>query len=183
MSKSTSKTTRSLGSRLLGGADARATGNGARVTNPVLRFMGQLRDIVFSPLRPIPFAHVSASGNACGLAYPSAPDTAFLRERIQEPPPVSAPALQHAHRLMSLLPAWLPMPETRRNNQGQVVLSWQGEHSRHFSVIVAADGMLIYSARLGGRGRFDGAEPIGHQLSPIIVHAIEQLRDPVVLPR
>jgi hypothetical protein len=36
--------------------------------------------------------------------------------------------------------------------------------------------MLIYSARLGPKGRLDGAEPIANQLSPIVTHVIRQLQ-------
>ena len=53
------------------------------------------------------------------------------------------------------------MPETRRHGHGQVALEWHGDSSRRFSVVIGPEGMLIYAARLGSRGRLDGAEPIG----------------------
>ena len=84
--------------------------------------------------------------------------------------------VQNAHRFLTQLPTWLPMPETRRQGHGQVVLEWCGHEARRFSVVIGPDGMLIYSARLGPKGRLDGAEPISCQLSPIIKHVIRQLQ-------
>ena len=75
--------------------------------------------------------------------------------------------LQHAHRFLTLLPTWLPMPETRRHGHGQVALEWSGNDARRFSVLIGQDGMLIYSARLGPKGRLDGAEPIRQ---PAVAH-------------
>ena len=84
--------------------------------------------------------------------------------------------LQNAHHFLTLLPTWLPMPETRRHGHGQVALEWSGNGARRFSVVIGQDGMLIYSARLGPKGRLDGAEPIGNELSPIVTHVIRQLQ-------
>ena len=67
------------------------------------------------------------------------------------------------------------MPDTRRHGHSQVQLEWSGQGG-HFSVLIGSDGMLIYSARLGAKGRFDGAEPVSDQLSPVVAHVLRQLQ-------
>jgi len=144
----------------------------------VSRVGAQMREAIGHPLRPFPLAHVA--GGAAGVAGQSLGAQESLSPREQYPglgiaglPPAT---LQHAHRFLTLLPTWLPMPETRRHGHGQVALVWSGNDARCFSVLIGQDGMLIYSARLGPNGRLDGAEPIGNQLSPIVTHVIRQLQ-------
>ena len=194
MSNPTSRASKSLKSRVM---DLIAVTDGGRPQNDeagsatprarsfsVLGLLGQAREAILTPLRPFPLAHVAGAAPGFGAQFAGGPETIPLREPSVSPSaaPISVSALQHAHVLMSQMPAWLTMPETRRNQQGQVVLCWQGDQGRQFQVVVDADGMLIYTARLGNRGRFDGAEPIGQQLSPIIMHAVERLHEAVALP-
>jgi hypothetical protein len=137
----------------------------------------QFRAAMGHPLRPFPLAHVAGTAGAASQAL-SAQESLAMREQypglgIAGLPPAT---LQHAHRFLTLLPTWLPMPETRRHGHGQVALEWSGNDARRFSVLIGQDGMLIYSARLGPKGRLDGAEPIANQLSPIVTHVIRQLQ-------
>ncbi len=145
----------------------------------MVRAGAQVREAMVHPLKPFPLANVAGGA---GLGLPgqamSAQETLMIREQykplgIAGLPPAT---LQHAHRFLTLLPTWLPMPDTRRHGQGQVALEWIGHDARRFSVLIGQDGMLIYSARLGPRGRLDGAEPIGNQLSPIVTHVIRQMQ-------
>ena len=136
-----------------------------------------MREAMVHPLRPFPLAHVAGAAGMPSQAM-SAQETLMLRDQyaplgIAGLPPAT---LQHAHRFLTLLPTWLPMPEARRHGHGQVALEWSGNDARRFSVLIGQDGMLIYSARLGPRGRLDGAEPISSQLSPIVTHVIRQLQ-------
>jgi hypothetical protein len=131
------------------------------------------------PLKPFPLVHV-ASGVGAGACSQriSAQDTQRIREHhhpfgIAGLPPAT---LRNAHAFLTLLPTWLPMPESRRHGHSQVTLEWSGDGGRHFSVQIGQDGMLIYSARLGTKGRFDGAEPVSDQLSPVVTHVIRQLQ-------
>jgi|SRR5690606_19338262 len=145
----------------------------------LMRASGQWREALVHPLKPFPLAHV-ASGVGTGIPSQriSAQDTMRMRDHrhpfgIAGLPPAT---LQHAHAFLTLLPSWLPMPETRRHGQSQVQLEWSGPGGRHFSVLIGPDGMLIYSARLGAKGRFDGAEPVSDQLSPVVTHVLRQLQ-------
>jgi hypothetical protein len=142
----------------------------------VARVGAQLREAMGHPLRPFPLAHVAGAAGLAGQSL-NAPESPSMREQypglgIAGLPPAT---LQHTHRFLTLLPTWLPMPETRRHGHGQVALEWSGNDARRFSVLIGQDGMLIYSARLGPKGRLDGAEPIGNELSPIVTHVIRQL--------
>jgi hypothetical protein len=138
-----------------------------------------VREAMVHPLRPFPLVH-SAGGTGMGSASQalSAQETLMLREQYLPLGIAGLPqaTLQNAHRFLTQLPTWLPMPETRRQGHGQVVLEWTGAAARRFSVVIGADGMLIYSARLGARGRLDGAEPISNRLSPIVKYVIRQLQ-------
>jgi len=143
----------------------------------VARAAAQVREAIGHPLRPFPVAHVAGAASAASQSF-LPQETLVMREQypglgIAGLPPAT---LQHTHRFLTLLPTWLPMPETRRHGHGQVALEWSGNDARRFSVLIGQDGMLIYSARLGPRGRLDGAEPIGSQLSPIVTHVIRQLQ-------
>ena len=144
----------------------------------VARAIAQFRDALVGPLKPFPLAHV-ANGVSTGVYYGNASEGPAVRDA--QPAlavPGMAPAtLQNAHAFLTMLPTLLPMPETRRHGHGQVALEWHGDSSRRFSVVIGPEGMLIYAARLGSRGRLDGAEPIGKEISPIVMHAINQLRD------
>ena len=144
----------------------------------VARVGAQLREAMGHPLRPFPLVHVAGAAGVAGQPL-NAQETLIdaravsRRSGIAGLPPAT---LQHAHRFLTLLPTWLPMPETRRQGHGQVALEWAGNDARRFSVLIGQDGMLIYSARLGPKGRLDGAEPIGNELSPIVTHVIRQLQ-------
>ncbi len=194
MSNPTSRASKSLKSRVMDlvtvtdDARPQAEESGAAVPRArsfsVLNLLGQAREAILTPLRPFPLAHVAGASPGFGAQFIGGPETVPLREPAVSPStsPISVSALQHAHLLMSQMPAWMTMPETRRNQLGQVVLCWQGDQGRQFQVVVDSDGMLIYTARLGNRGRFDGAEPIGLTLSPIILHVVERLHESVALP-
>ena len=144
----------------------------------MVRASAQVRQVLVHPLRPSPLIHVAAGGgtNSSNQAI-SAQETLMLREHhhplgIAGLPPAT---LQHAHAFLKQLPVWLPIPQTRRHGQCQVALEWAGEGDSRLSVRIGRDGMIIYSARLGARGRLDGAEPIGEDLSPVLNHVIRQL--------
>jgi hypothetical protein len=160
------------------GVIARMLTGAARAGDQALARAGsQMRQAVGHPLRPFPLAHVTSAAGAASQVF-GAQETLIMREQypglgIAGLPPAT---LQHTHRFLTLLPTWLPMPETRRHGHGQVAMEWTGNDARRFSVLIGQDGMLIYSARLGPRGRLDGAEPIGEQLSPIVTHVIRQLQ-------
>ena len=131
------------------------------------------------PLKPFPLAHVAGGTLPTGSGQAlSAQETLMMRDEYLPLGIAGLPqaTLQHAHRFLTQLPTWLPMPETRRQGYGQVALEWSGPDACRFSVVIGTDGMLIYSARLGPKGRLDGAEPIGNQLSPIVKHVIRQLQ-------
>jgi hypothetical protein len=145
----------------------------------VARAGAQVREAMVHPLKPFPVAHVAGGSYPGVVGQPlSAQETLMMREQYLPLGIVGLPpaTLQYAHRFLTLLPAWLPMPETRRQGAGQVALEWSGNDARRFSVLIGPDGMLIYSARLGPKGRLDGAEPISNQLSPIMKHVIRQLQ-------
>lgn len=147
----------------------------------VTRASEQVREVIGHPLKPFPLAHVAGGAYPGAASQPlSAQETLMMREQYLPLGIAGLPAatLQNAHRFLTLLPTWLPMPETRRQGTGQVSLEWCGCEARRFSVVIGSDGMLIYSARLGPKGRLDGAEPITHQLSPILKHVIRQLQAP-----
>ncbi len=144
----------------------------------LMRANGQLREALVHPLKPFPLAHVAGGVGTGSTQRISAQDTLRLRDHrhpsgIAGLPPAT---LKNAHAFLTLLPTWLPMPEMRRHGHSQVQLEWDGQGGRHFSVLIGSDGMLIYSARLGAKGRFDGAEPVSDQLSPVVAHVLRQLQ-------
>lgn len=144
----------------------------------VTRAGAHLRAVTIHPLRPFPLAHVGGLAAGPAAQVLTAQEALMMREAYRPLGIAGLPqaTLQHAHRFLTQLPTWLPMPETRRQGQGQVALEWTGHGACRFSVVIGPDGMLIYSARLGPKGRLDGAEPISGQLSPIIRHVIRQLQ-------
>ncbi|MGE0797340.1 MAG: hypothetical protein AB7G13_07130 [Lautropia sp.] len=140
----------------------------------VQRTLGHWRQ---SALRPSPpLVHVVSGGS---FGAQGSGDTLGSREPHVPFAQVALPALtrQRLQAFMLSLPAWLPRPEQRRHGHGQVALEWVGDQSRRFSVVIGQDDMIIYTARLGVRGRFDGAEPFGTQISPIVIYALQQLHD------
>jgi hypothetical protein len=145
----------------------------------VARAGAHLREAIVHPLKPFPLAHVAGGTIPAptGQAL-SAQETLMMREAYLPLGIAGLPqaTLQNAHRFLTQLPTWLPMPETRRQGHGQVALEWSGHDACRFSVVIGSDGMMIYSARLGRKGRLDGAEPIANQLSPIVKHVIRQLQ-------
>jgi hypothetical protein len=145
----------------------------------VSRASAHLRDAMVHPLRPFPLAHVAGGTSPMTGGQPlSAQETLMMREQYLPLGIAGLPqaTLQNAHRFLTQLPTWLPMPETRRQGQGQVMLEWSGRDACRFSVVIGQDGMMIYSARFGPKGRLDGAEPITDQPSPIVGHLIRQLQ-------
>jgi hypothetical protein len=145
----------------------------------VTRAGAHLREAMVHPLKPFPLAHV-AGGTApvsTGQLL-SVQETLMMREEHLPLGIAGLPqaTLQNAHRFLTQLPTWLPMPETRRQGHGQVALEWLGRDACRLSVVIGQDGMMIYSARLGPKGRLEGAEPIANQLSPIVKHVIRQLQ-------
>lgn len=147
----------------------------------VMRAGSQVRAAILHPLRPFPLAHVAGGGAGAAPSSQaiSEQDTLMMREHHHPLGIAGLPSstLQHAHALLTLLPMRLPMPQTRRHGHGQVALEWSGNGGRKLSVLIGQDGMMIYSARFGTRGRLDGAEPIGDTLSPVLAYAIDQLGD------
>jgi hypothetical protein len=139
----------------------------------------QVRQAIVHPLKPFPLAHVAGGvvGGASSQAI-TPQETRMMREHRHPLGIAGLPSatLQNAHAFLTLLPSWLPMPETRRHGHSQVALEWEGDGPCRFNVLIGQDGMMIYSARLGAKGRLDGAEPIGDHLSPIVTHLIRQLR-------
>jgi hypothetical protein len=138
------------------------------------------RDAMLHPLKPFPLAHVGGGTAAAPAAQAlSAQETLLLREPFLPLGIAGLPqsTLQNAHRFLTQLPTWLPMPETQRQGTAQVVLEWSGQDACRLSVVIGPDAMLIYSARLGPKGRLDGAEPISSQLSPVIRHVLRQLQE------
>lgn len=159
---------------------------GAR--SPLDRLVDQWRVAAATPLKPFPLTAFTASDAAIpgGFAFPRA-DRAEA-EGAQRPPAQARdfyselaamglpPRTSRAvHAFVATLPSWLAPPTARRHGESGVELRWATNDGRRFRARIAEDGMVIYSARLGDRGRFDGAEPIGDRLSPIVLHAIRQL--------
>lgn len=139
----------------------------------------QLRGVMLHPLRPFPLAHVTGVVGASSSQLISAQDARKMREQHHPLDIAGLPeaTLQNTHCFLTQLPAWLPMPETRRHGNDKVALEWFADGARRLNVLIGQDGMLIYAARLGAKGRLDGAEPIGDKLSPVVTHVIRQLRN------
>jgi hypothetical protein len=89
--------------------------------------------------------------------------------------PLSDRVLRDARDFLRQLPSTLPAPSVARDDDGSLAFEWSGSPTRHLKVRFADDGMLVYSARLGGRQRVNGAEPLGESLPPLILHAIERV--------
>lgn len=77
-----------------------------------------------------------------------------------------------AREFLRQLPATAPAPAMVTNTDGALSFQWTGFNARTFSISVSADGMLVYSGRLGSRRRISGAEPMTDDLPPIIREAI-----------
>ncbi len=101
--------------------------------------------------------------------------------KAAEPDPWSADAplpelvLRHARDFLRVLPGTLPEPLVVRDDDGALAFEWAGENARSLKVRVGADGMLVYSGRLGLRRRISGAEPLGDDLPAMIRQAIQQV--------
>ena len=101
--------------------------------------------------------------------------------RAADPDPWRADAplpelvLRHARDFMRVLPGSLPEPLVFRDEDGALAFEWAGENARSLKVTVGADGMLVYSGRLGLRRRISGAEPLGDDLPAMIRQAIQQV--------
>jgi hypothetical protein len=89
--------------------------------------------------------------------------------------PLPEVVLRHARDFLRVLPGSLPEPVMSRDDDGALAFEWAGENARSLKVRIGADGMLVYSARLGLRRRVSGAEPLGDELPPLIRHAIQQV--------
>lgn len=150
------------------------------------RLSSQWRAVAGTPLRPQPMSTLAAIGSGGTLSFQTgelAVDPAGFRQPVQvrdfyrdltslELPPKT---LRSVHAFVATLPSWLAPPLARRCGDASVELSWAGAGGRRFLAKIDGGGMVIYSARLGDRGRLDGAEPINDRLSPIVLHAIRQL--------
>jgi hypothetical protein len=149
------------------------------------RLSAQLRAAIYGPLRPFPLARVPVSATQGGGSYAGPIDTEgpatrtvlhprdFYRDLAKLDVPSST--LRAVHAFIATLPSWLAPPLARRRGENQIELQWNARDARYFRAVIGHDAMVIYSARLGERGRLDGAEPVGERLSPIVMHAIRQL--------
>lgn len=150
------------------------------------RLTEQWRTVAGTPLRPQPMSTLAAIGNGGSLTFPAAEATAevigyrqpvLVRDFYRELSALDLPpkTLRAVHAFVATLPSWLAPPLARRFSDTGVELSWTGAGGRRFLAKLDGGNMVIYSARLGDRGRLDAAEPIGDRLSPIVLHAIRQL--------
>ena len=149
------------------------------------RLSAQLHAAIYGPLRPFPLVRVPApavSGAAGFSAHvesdgPSARPLLHPRDFYQDLAKLDVPSatLRAVHAFIATLPSWLAPPLARRRGENQIELQWNARDGRYFRAVIGHDAMVIYSARLGERGRLDGAEPVGERLSPIVMHAIRQL--------
>jgi hypothetical protein len=89
--------------------------------------------------------------------------------------PLPELVLRYARDFLRVLPGSLPEPVMTRDDDGTLAFEWAGENARSLKVRLGADGMLVYSGRLGVRRRVSGAEPLGDELPPLIRHAIQQV--------
>ena len=89
--------------------------------------------------------------------------------------PLPELVLRHARDFLRVLPGTLPEPLVVRDDDGALAFEWSGENARLLRVRVGADGMLVYSGRLGPRRRISGAEPLGDDLPVLIRQAIQQV--------
>lgn len=156
--------------------------------SPFERLVEQWRLAAATPLKPFPLTAFSASSAAVpagmsltvgdradGDPAPRQPMQArdfYAELAAMELPPQTSRAV---HAFVATLPSWLAPPAARRHGESGVEFAWTAADGRRLRARIDGDGMVIYSARLGDRGRFDGAEPIGERLSPIVLHAIRQL--------
>ncbi len=103
----------------------------------------------------------------------------FSKAAEPDPWPADAPlpelVLRHARDFLRVLPGTLPEPLVVRDDDGALAFEWAGENARSLKVRVGADGMLVYSGRLGLRRRISGAEPLGDDLPVIIRQAIQEV--------
>ena len=150
------------------------------------RLTAQWRIVAGTPLRPQPMSTLAVIGNGGSLTFPAAEATAevigyrqpvLVRDFYRELSALDLPpkTLRAVHAFVATLPTWLAPPMARRFSDAGVELSWIGAGGRRFLAKLDGGGMVIYSARLGDRGRLDAAEPISDRLSPIVLHAIRQL--------
>ncbi len=160
----------------------------ASTRSPLDRLVAQWRAAATTPLKPFPLTAYSASNAAIpgGLAVP-------VGERAEveagQRPPMQIrdfyselaglglpPRTLHAlHAFVATLPSSLAPPVARRPGDAGFELTWAAADGRRLRARIDGSGLVINSARLGDRGRFDGAEPIGERLSPLVLHAIRQL--------
>ncbi len=89
--------------------------------------------------------------------------------------PLPELVLRHARDFLRVLPGTLPEPLVVRDDDGALAFEWAGENARSLRVRIGADGMLVYSGRLGLRRRISGAEPLGDDLPVLIRQAIQQV--------
>lgn len=88
--------------------------------------------------------------------------------------PVPEPVLRHARAFLKAL-GTLPDPSVCRDPDGGLAFEWVEGDERCLRVRIDADGMLVYSGRLGERRRVSGAEPVGAEVPRIIREAIRQV--------
>lgn len=105
--------------------------------------------------------------------------TSFLQAAEPDPwradQPLPELVLKYARDFLRVLPSTLPEPMVCRDEDGVLAFEWLGANARMVRVRLGADGMLVYTGRLGVRRRISGAEPLGDELPPLIRQAILQV--------
>ena len=145
----------------------------------------QWRALAEGPLRPFPVGNLPAPASV-GPDLHRQPARIGLRRSVHparaqdfycDLARIDVPfgTVRAVHAFVATLPSGLASPTAEKHGEEQIELQWNARDNRYFRAVIGADAMVIYSARLGERGRLDGAEPIGEPLSPIVMHAIRQL--------
>ncbi len=155
------------------------------LTRGVERLGAQWRSVAHVPLRPFPIGHVPAPMTASALG---GRESASFETGVGQRPAhahdfyralarIEAPSqtVRAVHAFVATLPSWLAPPAAHKHGDEQIELQWLVRDGRFLRAVIGPDAMVIYSARLGERGRIDGAEPIGDRVSPVVMHAIRQL--------
>jgi len=89
--------------------------------------------------------------------------------------PVPLQVLHYAREFVRLLPISVDVPVVQASSDGLLSFEWSGSNARKLSVTVTADGMLVYSGRLGPRRRVSGAEPLSTDLPAMIRQSLQDV--------
>ena len=92
-------------------------------------------------------------------------------------PPISTGALYAAERFILALPLGTPRPSVGAEPDGQVTFEWYRSPRATLSVSVDPQGLLHYSAMLGGACQC-GTEPFLGQIPRAILDLIRRVRQP-----